>query len=345
MENCFHNIPETKKGLGPCDIQAEVKKRSGKPNWWCRTHGLEAGGPDGAPLERCSGAWFDPVSDDMRVEVDLSVGEVAIWGEVRPAIAIGKVPIQSGGVHIHRRQNANGPKGLDDSYDIITVCGGGVTETIEAMAARAFAISELTQQRVQPLTCPHCDEVHIDELRFATQPHCKHLCNSCGRNFRRSPSISNPLGGLQARLGLSEPPPAQQVDRPLDISSQDYAGIALWPSNKAIISTMTRPEDKGIHVHAWSDTGEIVIDETHSPVILDGEVIDEQTLRMMAVQRALAAEKTPIVALACTDCGHSILSPTEGWIDPTTRHTCNACGAENLTRRKSFLNPLAEKAD
>ena len=35
--HCNHNIPETKKGIGPCNIQWEVKKRNGKPNWWCRT--------------------------------------------------------------------------------------------------------------------------------------------------------------------------------------------------------------------------------------------------------------------------------------------------------------------
>ncbi len=344
MDHCTHNIPETKKGIGPCRIEAEVKKRNGKPNWWCRTHGLEAAGPDGAPLDRCSGAWFDPVPDEMQIDIDLLVGEVAVWGELTPAIAIGKIPDQPGGVHVHRRQNAASAKDIDSSYDIVAVRRGGVTETIEGMAARAFAISELTQQEVQPLTCPHCDEVHIDELKFATQPHRKHLCNSCGRNFRRTPSISNPLGGLQARLGLPEPPPAQQVDRRLDISSQDHAGLALWPSNKAIFSTMTRPEDKGIHVHAWSDACEMVIDETYSPVVLDGEIIDEQAFRMLAVQRALSADGSiPIVAMACIGCGHSILSPTEGWIEPSTRHACNACGTENRTRRKSFLNPLAHK--
>ena len=39
---------------------------------------------------------------------------------------------------------------------------------------------------------------------------------------------------------------------PLHITSSDYRGVAIWPSNSAIISTMSRPEDKGLHVHAWS---------------------------------------------------------------------------------------------
>lgn len=344
MDHCTHNIPETKKGIGPCRIEAEVKKRNGKPNWWCRTHGLEAAGPDGNPLERCSGAWFEPVPEDRQTVIDLSVGEVAIWGTLPPAIAIGKVPLEPGQVHVHRRQNANGRKDIDESYDIVRVKRNDATVVVEGMAARAFAISDLGQQEVQSLACPRCDEVHIDELKFATQPHRKHLCNSCGRNFHRPPSISNPLADAHTRLRLAKPPPAQQVDRRLEISSQDYAGIALWPSNRAAISTMTRPEDKGVHVHAWSEAGEMVIDETYSPVILDGEIIDEQALRMLAVQRSLSEDRRiPIMAMACIECGHSILSPSEGWIEPSTRHTCNVCKAENRTRRKSFLNPLADK--
>lgn len=345
MDHCTHNIPETKKGIGPCRIEAQVKKRNGNPNWWCRTHGLEAAGPDGAPLERCSGAWFEPVPADMKKEIDLSIGEVAIWGTLPPAIAMGEVHVEPGQVHVHRRQSADGEKDIDGSYDIVRVRKGDTDVTVEGMAARAFAVSDLTQQQVQPLECPHCGEIHIDELKFATHPHSKHLCNSCGRNFRMPLSISNPLGDAIARLGLPKPQPAQKVDRPLNISSHDYAGIALWPSNRAVISTMTRPEDKGIHVHAWSDTGVMVIDETYSPVILDGEALDEQALRMLAVQRTLAAnDNIHIIALACIECGHSILGPTEGWIEPSTLHTCNACGTENRTRRRSFLNPLADKS-
>ncbi len=211
------------------------------------------------------------------------------------------------------------------------------------MAAQAFALSVLTGNDVRPLVCPHCGEVRIDELTFATHPHVKHLCNSCGRNFwDRSPSISNPLGGAQDRLGLPDLQPANQVGRCLEIRSADYGGIAIWPTNRAVVSTMSRAEDKGLHVHGWSHTGQGVINETYSPVILDGEVLDEGQVRMLAVQRFLK-DNVPIVALACAECGHSILSPTEGWIEPRTRHLCDCCGAENRTHRKAFLNPLVGK--
>ena len=340
--HCDHNIPETKKGAGPCDIRWEVKKRNGKRNWWCRTHGLAASAPDGAALQRCAGAWFGPVADEMQREVDISTGEFAAWGVVPPAIELGLVPTDVGKVHIHFRDEAGGKKQIDSSYDIVRVRSGDRALVIEGMAAQAFSISRLTGNEVEPLNCPHCLEGHIDELAFATQRHVKHLCNACGRNFWHSPSVSNPLGGAQARLGLPDPPPPRRVNRPLKISSQNYAGIAIWPSNGAIISTMSRPEDRGLHVHAWSHSGELEVDETYWPVVLEGDRLDEDMVRMMAVQRALATG-APINSLACTDCGHSILSPSSGYIQPATRHTCDACGAENRTRRKSFLNPLADK--
>lgn len=347
-KHCNHNIPETKKGAGPCDIRSEVKKRNGKPNWWCHTHGLDASAPDGHSLDQCSGAWFDPTPAEMQIEIDATDGEMAVWGAIGPALQIGQVPKEPGKVHVHHRPAAGDEKDLDESFDIVTVRNGDSIVVVEGMAAKAFAISELTNVAVVPLTCPHCGEIHIDELMFATNPHTKHLCNSCGRNFRdRHPSISNPLGDAQERLGLPPVLDPVRVDRPLEISSADYSGIAMWPSNRAVASTMTRPEDEGIHVHGWSTDGELEVDDTFAPVTLDGEVVDERALRLLAVQRELTRQEDkppPIVSLACVACGHSILSPTEGWVEASTRHTCDACGAENRTRRKSFLNPLTDKA-
>lgn len=346
--HCKHNIPETKKGIGPCIIRYEVKKRNGKPNWWCRVHGLEASAPDGTPLAQCSGAWFDAVSEDMQIDVDLSTGELAVWGVVPPAIKIGEVQNEQGKVHVHHRPEVGSMKDIDSSFNIVRVHKDGNTVIIEGMAAQAFAISVLAQVQTQPLKCTHCGESHIDELTFATSPHVKHLCNGCGRNFWNRPaSISNPLSDAQIRLGLPEPS-AQRIDRPLEIVSSDYIGVAIWPSNRAIVTTMSRPEDKGLHVHAWSDADTREIDETYSPVILDGEVLDERLVRILAVQRFLAdhpasnTHKIPVISLACIECGHSI-SPEPGNFEPLTTHTCDACGAENRTRRRSFLNPLADK--
>lgn len=343
---CEHNIPETLKGAGACRIVAEVKKRSGKPNWWCTTHGMEASAPDGAALESCPGSWFDPVPSDRQLDLDLDEGEVSVWGALVPAIQIGEAPLEPGNVHVHRRTNGSVVKDIDASYDIVRIHQGDETVTIESMAAVAYSISDLAGQRVKAMTCPKasCGAVHIDELKFATYPHRKHQCNRCGRNFwdRDAPSISNPLADAFAHLGLPTPCSGEQVDRPLRLERSDYSSIALWPSNSAIITNSTRPEEIGVHVHAWDRDGSQVVDETYSPVYLDGQLIDEQMLRALAVQRALA-HTTPILNQACMSCGAALLSPSSGWVEPSTTHVCQACGTTNRTRRRAFLNPLAEK--
>ena len=282
---CDHEIRETRRGAGDCAISYEVHKRNGHPNWWCRTHGMAAWAPDGAALAACPGVWIEPVSKEMQRELDVRQGEIAVWGALPPALTLGRVEDEPGKVHVHRRASPGASKNIDESFDILTLHHQGWTLTIEGMGAVAFSISELAGRTVTTLTCPHCGEVHIDELKFAAYPHRKHLCNSCGRTFRdkTGPSISNPLARAYEELGLPRPPAAVRTVRPLELRSKDFSGIALWPSNSAIVSTMTRPEDIGVHVHAWDKRGAQVIDDTHTPFTLDGQLIEEDQMRVMDI--------------------------------------------------------------
>ncbi|MHA3019661.1 hypothetical protein ACXPWS_05250 [Mycobacterium sp. BMJ-28] len=302
---------------------------------------MAASKPDGTALESCPGSWLDPIPDADCLDLDAAIGEIAVWGVVPPAIEFGSPEIEPGRVHVHRRPSGQVDKDIDSSFAIVTVHNGDSTLVIEGMAAVAYSLSELSGRVVTPLKCPHCGETHIDELMFATRPHAKHLCNSCGRNFfDREPSISNPLADANKQLGLPQPPAAERADRPLEISTSDYSGIALWPSNAAIVSTMARPEEEGIHVHAWDLNGKMTIDETFSPVVIDGSLINEGDLRLLAVQRALA-DGAPIISKKCDGCGASLASPKTGWMEPTTKHYCSSCGTQTSTRRRSFLNPIA----
>jgi predicted RNA-binding Zn-ribbon protein involved in translation (DUF1610 family) len=338
------HVRETLLGVGPCRIAFEVLKRNGKPNWWCLTHGMEASAPDGAALDRCPGAWFDSVPEELQLEVEVTDGQVAVWGVVPAAILIGHPPNDSGKVHVHHRTAAGGAKDIDSSFDIVRLHHDDRELVIEGMAAVAFSLSELAGREVTQLTCPRCGGRHIDELKFATYPHRKHVCNACGRNFWDSsgPSISNPLANAYEELSVPPPAAPQPVDRPLDLDRSHFRAIMIWPSNSAILSTMRRAEEVGIHVHAWDATGQLVLDETFSPVSLDGVAIEQDQLRALAVQRALA-HGAPILAVPCNHCGASLVSPRDGWIEATTTHTCSACGDVSKTRRKVFLNPLADK--
>ncbi|HVF06390.1 MAG TPA: hypothetical protein VNA20_16225 [Frankiaceae bacterium] len=346
MMHCKHNTRESKRGAGECKISADVKLRNGKPKFWCATHGQAASRPDGSKMDACPAAWEEPVPPHLRLEIDLAKGETAIWGVVEPALRWGDPPPSVGKIHVHRRPTADAHKEIDGSYDLVDLVHGRVRHQIEGMAAKARSISELSGVPVVPLKCPHCGDTHIDELMFATRLHRNHQCNGCGRNFVDStgPSVSNPLADLYAELGLPRPPAPVRSSRTLDLVLDRYTAVELWPSNAAIVSTMTRPEEIGIHVHAWEgDTNrEPTIDETYGTVSVSGVVIDEDALRILAVQRALADGK-PIVSMACDHCTAPLTSPTAGWMEPTTTHTCAACGGTTRTKRKVFINPLAEK--
>lgn len=343
MPVCEHEIRETKRGAGPCRIVAEVKLRNGKPNWWCHTHGVAAGAPDGNPLTQCPGAWMDAVPEEECLEIDVNDGEFSVWGGMDAALEIGETVIEPGKVHVHHRSGADQPKDVDQSFSIVTLRAGSETLVIEGTAAVAFSVSELVGREVVPLKCTHCGEVHIDELMFATHPHAKHLCNSCGRNFRHpAPTISNPLAEADKQLGLSPRPEPVRPSRPLEIDSTEFGGISLFPSNAAIVSNMSRSEEMGIHVHAWDHEGVMVLDETYSSVVIDGQAVDEEFLRVLAVQRSLA-HGAPIIAKDCQDCGAALCGPRDTYFAPTTTHICHACGAQNKTRRRVFLNPLVDQ--
>ena len=102
---------------------------------------------------------------------------------------------------------------------------------------------------------------------------------------------------------------------------------------------MSRPEEEGIHVHAWDLNGDMVIDETYSPVEVDGHLIEEVSLRLLAAQRALA-DGAPIVSKDCGNCGEGLSSPVTEWLEPVTKHLCSHCGERTSTRLRSFVNPL-----
>jgi predicted RNA-binding Zn-ribbon protein involved in translation (DUF1610 family) len=340
---CDHNIPETLKGTGRCDIRWEVHKRNGQPKWWCRTHGLDASAPDGAALEACRALWFDAVPLERQIDIQVGTGELAVWGCLPPTIPYGPVPAELGKVHVHHRPGPGQHKDLDGSYDIVRLRHGDSEVVVEGMAAVARSISELSGRSVVTLVCPRCGSAHIDELRFATYPHRKHQCNACGRDFwDTQPSISNPLAAVHETLGLPPASAPVRPDRALDLHVNDYGAVALWPSNSAILSTMSRPEEVGIHVHAWNARGNLVLDETYSPLSIDGIGIDEAALRCLAVQKSLA-HGVPVLAMACMHCGSPLLSPLDGWVEPATTHLCASCGGTSKTRRRVFLNPLAEK--
>lgn len=115
----------------------------------------------------------------------------------------------------------------------------------------------------------------LDLGYFAQNPHKMHLCGNCGREFwAKKHCISNPLTLLSRSLEKRE---RQKNPAPhsLDIRCLDYpGGIEIWPSTPAMLWTSERPEQTGIHVHAYDAEGKRRIDETFAEVTLDGQKLD-----------------------------------------------------------------------
>jgi predicted RNA-binding Zn-ribbon protein involved in translation (DUF1610 family) len=297
-------------------------------------------------MDTCPAAWAPPVPPELCLTLDLDSGESGLWGVVAPPLQWGNPPVGPGKIHVHHRPTSGDKKDIDASFDLVDLHYRGKHVQVEGVAAKARSISELSGVEVQALACTHCGEIHIDELMFATRLHRLHQCNSCGHTFVHAvgQSVSNPLADVFTLLGVPQPPAPVRAAREIEITTDDYAAVALWPSNKAFISTMTRPEEVGIHVHAWKAdvAGEPDVDETYGKVTINGVVINEDDLRLLAVQRELA-DGRPIMAADCATCGAALRSPTTGWMQPTTTHVCSACGATTRTARRVFLNPLADK--
>lgn len=347
MPTCSHKPPERTRGSGPCEIRAEIKNRNGTDRHWCFTHGQPAWRPDGSPMESCAGYFFDAVPEEHVLDLDLRDTLVGVWGALPPALTFGDVVVEASGVHVHARTRGSDSKHVDRSYKMVRLHHDGHELLIEASAAVAFSISQMVRITTTVLACPKpdCRAVHLDELMFASAGHRKHQCNRCGRPFFDSdgPSVSNPLTDAHDVLGLGPRPSPVAPRRPLNLRTEEFAGVAVWPSNDAIVWSCDRPEEAGIHVHAWNEIDELVIDETYSSVTIDGRMLDEEQLRLLCAQRALAHKPADVVSKDCEHCGVALTTiASETFLQPRTQHQCEACGGTTHTRRRVFCHPLAE---
>jgi hypothetical protein len=184
-----------------------------------------------------------------------------------------------------------------------------------------------------------------DTLPFT---HRQHLCHACGRYFRDdSKGISNPIALFREKCGLPEAPPDPvRPDRPLVLHQNDYpGGIQIWASNTALIWTGDRPEEEGLHVHAFDEASHIQIDETFSTVHIDGVVLDEIQIQHYMAQAALDYLRNKVINLNCPKCGASHFDKGDLAFSPHAEHHCENCGAIFKTpgqRRLVVSNPFVK---
>lgn len=271
----------------PCDLVAAGKFRNGNPRWWCRTHQIHFG-VKGEQLENpsCRNAkmLLDYCTNPLEINPLDYPGGIGIWAALPPAIDTSNQP-WSIGIHVHCRKKLGGKKEIDETFPAVRVKISdplGITYDwidVTPPAAKAYLEAKIKNIELDSVSCSYCSAKHLDLADFAKRPHRKHLCGNCGRDFWvKHPTTSNPLLELsRACEGLSDRK-NQPAEGLLDLTTDEYPNIKIWPSTPAILWTNSRSEVTGIHVHAYDSKGVKHIDETYNNVILNGVKLERQEL-------------------------------------------------------------------
>lgn len=345
------------KRINRCEIEQVGKSRNGKPRWWCTKHGAPATGRYGVKLDECESAHLD--IDDLEaltIDPDKFPGGIGIWGAVPPVFdTTGNEP--SPGVHVHARLEPDGEKLIDRNFDVVSM--EAQTDlfnrrpvTITHEAAVAHYVANFLGHHVKHLFCVHCGALHLDAGYFATKPHKKHLCHSCGRFFSDTEAgISNPIAYFRTLSpDFKRANRVKTVERSITLSQADYpGGIQIWASNPALVWTADREEEQGIHLHAYDDKHSMPLkDDTFSSVVIDGLELDYAQIAQLMAQNALPHLANKVVGLVCPECSMPHFDQGSDGVFPHKVHTCDGCGAqfENPGRRKLVVsNPMVTKLE
>jgi hypothetical protein len=336
-----------------CAIEQVGKQRNGRPRFWCSVHGASATGRYGVRLPACEAAYRDVANRNvLRLDASDFPGGIALWGAVAPAYDTTNLPPDLG-IHVHAREASDGDKQIDATFDAVAVSyprdlvtRGSALITRET--AINYYISRFLKRDIRHLFCTHCGELHLDADYFAVKAHRQHLCHACGHYFRDDRrAVSNPIVFLREACGLpATPPDPVRPDRPLNLRQADYSGgIQIWASNPALVWTAERPEDEGLHVHAFDDAGGIEIDETFSRVVVDGILLDEAQVQHFMAQSALDYLRNKVVSLKCPTCNAPHFDRSDLGFIPHIDHDCETCGVTFRnpgSRRMVVSNPFAE---
>lgn len=337
-----------------CDIRPVGKRRDGGTRYWCLTHKADATAKYGRRAKVCRAAHLPPILPEEILELHLEryPGSIALWGAVPPIYDTTRLPLDFG-IHVHARKTADGEKDIDRTYRAVRLIARQVPPNgllISEMDAVYYMVSSVFGFGTRDVRCTFCRYPHLDKDWFSIHPHRRHLCAGCGRSFRDTISgIGNPIRATQETLGLPARKP-RKAAKTLSIRQCDYpGGIQIWGSNPAIVWSSERPEEEGIHVHAFKEESDIPDhDDTFSAVKIDGLRLDPVMVRTLMAQNSLPHLENRVVPLKCDVCGAMEFSAGGQAFAPVVGRTCSKCGGHlsGPTRlRRTIGNPLLATLD
>ncbi len=310
-EDVLGSFPKEKSGedaVLPCEIIPAGKYRHGKERMWCRTHQVYWGTQADLatapkrPGQRivCSNATM-PLSyviDPVIIDPADYPGGVGVWASLPTALSTRVKPSCEVGIHVHARIKAGGTKIIDKTYKAIQLSlkepslflSKEPTVRINATPPAAWSFVQAVEKKLplDCLMCSYCNEPHLDLGAFAAAPHRKHLCASCGRdsNWSKKAIVSNPLKRVFDVITQNKK--VILVDKSLNLDELRGCTYEIWASTPAFVWTMDRPQEIGIHVHAYDSAGREIENDTFGQVILNGKPLVREEL--MAEMLKLAVQ-------------------------------------------------------
>jgi len=340
---------KAKNGARECDIRSVGKRRDGGTRYWCLAHKADATAKYGKRAKVCRAAHLSPILPADVLELDLNAypGGVALWGAVPPIYDTTRLPLDFG-IHVHARKDSEGEKLIDRTYRRVRLMGSQLPSDgllISEIDAVYYMVSSVFGFDTRDVRCTFCGYPHLDKDWFSIHPHIRHLCAGCGKKFRDTiAGIGNPIRVTQHILGLPPRKPTE-ASKTLSLRQSDYpGGIQIWGSNPAIIWSSEKPEEAGIHVHAYTQDGEWpAYDDTFSAVEIDGVSLDPVMVRTLMAQNSLPHLEKRVVPLKCDSCGAMEFNADGQAFTPVVGRACSKCGGHlsgpNRLRR-TIGNPL-----
>lgn len=332
-----------------CRIVAVGKRRDGGTRYWCLEHRADATAKYGRRADKCRHADIPPIMPNQVLDLDVDAfrGGVAMWGAVPPVYDTTGTAVEQG-IHVHARRIPGGTKEIDDTFRHVRALhrqGKHMREiVISELEAVYYMVSSVLGFETKFVSCPFCSFPHLDKDWFSVHPHRRHLCAGCGRHFRDAQrSIGNPIAAVGATFPRARPiQPAKKV---IKIDQSKYpGGIQIWGSNPALVWTAHRSEQKGIHLHAFSEDGNsTILDETYFRVTIDSVSIDDTMIRILMAQSALPHLAARVLSVSCPKCRHPHFDTGLQAFTPHEEHSCASCGStfRGLGRmRKTIGNPM-----
>jgi transposase-like protein len=340
----------TAKSSDGCQIVAVGKRRDGGTRYWCLLHKADATAKYGKPAENCRAAHIPAIRSDETFELDLDrySGGVALWGAVPAVYDTTRLPMDRG-IHVHARPKPDSDKEMDRTFRAVRILGRNLpTEgiLISELDAIYYMVSSIFNFQMAYVVCVHCGYPHLDRDWFSVHPHRRHLCAGCGKKFTDSRvAVGNPIFGVRDACKLA-PHKSRVSHRPLRIRQADFpGGIQIWGSNPAFLWTGDRPEEEGIHVHAFRrlDDEQPAFDETYGEVTIDDIKLNPVMVRVLMAQSALPSLAGRIMPVVCDRCHSGHFSEGEYAFTPTATHACKKCSRtfpSSGKLRKTVGNPL-----